>query len=93
MSSSRPFAVVGCSRCGLTAWPRPGMCRRCGSLAFDDVPAAEGILEEVTEAQPATLGTVRTSAGPMVVARVVDVGAGAPVALRVRDGALEARRP
>jgi hypothetical protein len=68
------------------------MCRQCGSLEFDEVRAAEGILEELTPAQPATLGTVRTSAGPMVVARVVGVRAGARVALRVREGALEARR-
>jgi uncharacterized OB-fold protein len=91
MSSSRPFVVVGCSRCGLTAWPRPAMCRRCGSLTFEDVPAGEGTLEEITEAQPATLGTVRTAAGPIVVARVICARAGARVTLRVRDGAVEAQ--
>jgi uncharacterized OB-fold protein len=93
MPASRPFAVVGCARCGLAAWPAPAICRRCGSLEFGEVPAPEGILEELAEAQPATLGTVRTAAGPVVVARVVGAKPGATVALRVRDGALEARKP
>jgi hypothetical protein len=87
----RPFSVAGCARCGLAAWPRPAMCRRCGSLTFDEVPATDGILEEATDAPHATLGTVRTSAGPVVVARILGVRAGDRVALRVRDGALEAR--
>jgi uncharacterized OB-fold protein len=90
-AASRPFAVVGCTRCGLGAWPPPAMCRRCGSLEFTDVPAPTGVLEEIADAQPATLGTVRTAAGPVVVARVVGARPGAEVALRVSDGALEAR--
>jgi len=39
---------------------------------------------------PVTLGTVRTDAGPMVVARVADARPGAAVTLRVVDGAVEA---
>ena len=37
------------------------------------------------------LGTVRTDAGPMVVARVEGASPGERVALRVDDGALTAR--
>ena len=93
MSGVRPFAVAGCTRCGLAAWPRPAMCRRCGSPAFRDVPAPDGVLEELAVAQPATLGTVRTAAGPVVVARVLGARPGERVRLQVRDGALEAAKP
>jgi hypothetical protein len=63
------------------------MCRRCGSLRFGEVAAAEGVLEEVAGG----LGTVRVAAGPMVVARVLDAEPGDAVMLEVRDGALTAR--
>ena len=86
MPSSRPFAVSRCVECGLSAWPPPAMCRRCGSLGFAPEPAPGGTLEEVT----GSLGTVRTDAGPMVVARVWGAQPGAAVTLRVVDGALEA---
>ena len=62
------------------------MCRRCGSLGFAPEPAPGGTLEEAT----GSLGTVRTDAGPMVVARVAGARPGAAVTLRVVDGALEA---
>ena len=87
-----PFAVVACARCGLAAWPRPAMCRRCGARDFAGVPAPYGVLEERADAQPAALGTVRTAPGPVVVARVASGEPGETVALTVRDGALEARR-
>jgi uncharacterized OB-fold protein len=94
MPSPRPFAVSRCAVCGLSAWPPPAMCRRCGSLEFAPEPAPGGTLEETTESAgpdgPVTLGTVRTGAGPMVVARVVGARPGAEVNLRVREGALEA---
>jgi hypothetical protein len=86
MPSSRPFAVSRCAECGLSAWPPPAMCRRCGSLGFAPEPAPGGTLEEAT----GSLGTVRTDAGPMVVARVAGAQPGAAVTLRVVDGALEA---
>ena len=92
MSGARPFAVAGCTRCGLAAWPRPAMCRRCGSLDFGDVPAPDGVLEEMAVAQPATLGTVRTAEGPAVVARVLGACPGERVRLHVSDGALEAAK-
>src|SRR3954468_3888580 len=98
MSRSTPFAVSRCLRCGRSAWPAPAMCARCGSLDFEAEPAAEGLLEEATTAagpdgEPVTLGTVRTAAGPVVIARVIGARPGGEVALRMREGALEARRP
>lgn len=94
MSSLRPFTVSRCARCGLSAWPPPAMCSRCGSLEFAPEPAPGGTLEDATESAgpdgPVTLGTVRTSAGPVVIARVVGARPGAEVTLRVRDGAVEA---
>ena len=47
--------------------------------------------KEMTAAGPIVLGTVRTDAGPMVVARVEGASPGERVALRVDDGALTAR--
>ena len=86
MPSSRPFAVSRCAECSLSAWPPPAMCRRCGSIEFAPEPAAGGTLEEAT----GSLGTVRTDAGPMVIARVAGARPGAAVTLRVVDGAVEA---
>ena len=50
------------------------------------------MLEETTAADTIVLGTVRTDAGPIVVARVEGASPGERVALRVDDGALTARR-
>ena len=86
MPSSRPFAVSRCAECGLSAWPPPAMCRRCGSLEFAPEPAPAGTLEQAT----GSLGTVRTDAGPMVVARVVGARPGRSRDVAGRDGALEA---
>jgi hypothetical protein len=86
VSDALPFAVAGCARCGLTAWPRPALCRRCGCADFGDVAAPGGVVEETA----AGLGTVRTDAGPVVVVRVSGVSPGDRVRLDVRDGALEA---
>ena len=85
------FAVAACAECGLKAWPRPAMCRRCGSLRFEEIPAPDGVLEEVAEAQAGIIGTVRTVAGPIVIARVDDAAVGAPVRLALQDGSLVAR--
>ena len=81
------FTVAVCSACGLAAWPRPAMCRRCGSLRFGAGAAPDGVLEEVAGG----LGTVRVAVGPMVVARVDGAAPGDAVALEVRGGALTAK--
>jgi uncharacterized OB-fold protein len=85
------FSVVRCARCGLAAWPAPALCRACGSSDLRAEQAATGLLEETTAADRIVLGTVRTDAGPMVVARVEDASAGERVALQLDDGALTAR--
>jgi hypothetical protein len=75
------------------------MCARCGGLVFEPAPAPTGTLEAATtaaagpEGAPVTLGTVRSDEGPVVIARVHGARPGDAVALRLRDGALEARRP
>jgi hypothetical protein len=69
--------VARCLVCGLAAWPRPAMCRRCGSLRFEDVLVEDGVLEEAA----AGWGTVRTSAGPVVVVRVDGAAPGDGVGL------------
>jgi len=85
------FSVVRCARCGLAAWPAPALCRACGSRELPAEQAGTGLLEETTAADPIVLGTVRTDAGPVVVARVEGASPGERVALRVDDGALTAR--
>jgi uncharacterized OB-fold protein len=86
------FSVVRCARCGLAAWPAPALCRGCGSRDLRAEQADMGVLEETTAADAVVLGTVRTDAGPTVVARVEGASRGARVALRVEDGALTAHR-
>jgi uncharacterized OB-fold protein len=86
------FSVGRCARCGLAAWPAPALCRGCGSRDLRAEQADTGVLEEATAAGAVVLGTVRTDAGPMVVARVDAASPGERVALRVDDGALTARR-
>jgi uncharacterized OB-fold protein len=86
------LSVVRCARCGLAAWPAPALCRGCGARELLAEQAGTGVLEETTAAETVVLGTVRTDAGPMVVARVDGASPGERVALQVDDGALTARR-
>jgi ribosomal protein L40E len=84
------FCVVRCARCGLAAWPAPALCRSCGSQDLRPEQAEGGVLEETAAAQPAVLGTVRSDAGPIVVARVERAVPGERVVLRVDAGAVTA---
>ena len=85
------FSVLRCTRCGLAAWPAPALCRACGCRELRSEQAGAGLVEETTAADPVVLGTVRTDAGPIVVARIEGALPGERVALQVEDGALTAR--
>jgi uncharacterized protein len=84
------FSIVRCARCGLAAWPAPALCRGCGSDDLRSEHAGAGVLEETTAVGAIVLGTVRTDAGPTVVARVEAASPCERVALRVDGGAVTA---
>jgi uncharacterized OB-fold protein len=99
MSAARltrnPLRVWRCDGCGEVRFPRPALCGRCGSRAFTAQEARDGVLEQATEQRgpdgaSLRLGTVRTDAGPVVIARLLGGEPGDAVRVRVRRGAIEA---
>jgi hypothetical protein len=68
------------------------LCRQCGSSELSFQEASGGVLEETSDSGGVTLGTVRTNAGPMAIARVVGARPGDELTLRVADRALVGRR-
>jgi uncharacterized OB-fold protein len=90
-----------CRTCGHAVFPPRLLCSQCGGADWRDAVAESGVVEEATEAVFRTSGerlahriaSVRTDAGPVVIARLVDgVEPGAAVSLDVSDGAVTARR-
>jgi uncharacterized OB-fold protein len=67
----RPLVVFRCASCRHAVFPRRLHCPRCGVAEFAEEETAHGTLEEVTAAD-VRVGSVRTAAGPLVVARVED---------------------
>jgi uncharacterized protein len=74
------FQVFACSACGHVDFPRRLLCPRCGTGMFRAVDASEGHVEETTvvrhragggeAGEGQRLATVRTTAGPRVIARL-----------------------
>ncbi|TAL55969.1 zinc ribbon domain-containing protein [Pandoraea sp.] len=71
--------VFRCRQCGTTLFPSRYLCPQCGADQWAEVPAGLGTIEQATVvrhrvgvpgAGDAHLASVRTSAGPMVVARL-----------------------
>ncbi len=89
--------IAVCEGCGTAAFPRPLLCRACGGAAFREEPSADGTVEEATRLHrspgrshepPVALGSVRTDAGPVVVARLAGgPEPGSRVRLELDDGA------
>lgn len=69
-------------------FPRRLLCPRCGGSVFEERAADEGVLEEATESRAgARIGSVRTDAGPIVLARLLEeLEPGARVRLVQQDG-------
>jgi uncharacterized OB-fold protein len=95
------FKVFACIECGAADFPRRLMCPRCGSAGTREVAAASGTVEETTVVRRrpgmpgeslVRLATVRTDAGPRVIARLdATMQAGVRVNLRHEaDGAITA---
>jgi uncharacterized OB-fold protein len=79
---SRSFSVPECTACGHAIWPPRPVCPRCGGTTFSDRDAGRGVIEETTRSEQTLLASVRTHAGPIVIARLVrDAPAGAGVEL------------
>ena len=52
-------------------WPPRPLCPRCSATAFHDRDAGRGVVEETTRSEETLLASVRTLAGPIVIARLV----------------------
>jgi uncharacterized protein len=88
----RPLVVFRCTSCSHAVFPQRLLCPRCGGAAFTDEEVERATLEEVTSAR-VRIGSVRTEAGPVVVARVEDdVEPGGVAVGRADDGAVVAYR-
>ena len=88
-----------CGSCGLAVYPERLLCSRCGNSTWERKTATRGVVEDATVVQRSIgasqptdvrLGTVRLSAGPLVIARLVgDAIPGRRVTMRLHSGALE----
>jgi uncharacterized OB-fold protein len=90
--SGEPFSVVACAACGHAMWPSRSVCPRCGGVAFEARAAGSGTVEETTRHGDTGLASVRSSAGPVVIARLArEAGTGTVVGLSW-DAAPDGRR-
>jgi uncharacterized OB-fold protein len=79
---SRPFCVPACVACGHAIWPPRPVCPGCGGRAFAARRADAGVVEETTRNEHTPLASVRSDAGPVVIARLErEVPSGARVEL------------
>jgi uncharacterized OB-fold protein len=79
---SSSFSVPQCRACAHAIWPPRPVCPRCGGTTFSQRDAGRGVIEETTRNGETLLASVRTHAGPIVIARLVgDGSAGADVDL------------
>jgi uncharacterized OB-fold protein len=80
--------VTVCTACGYCVFPRRLLCPQCGSGGFRAESARWGIVEEATTNRAGEpIGSVRTDAGPVVLARLGPlVTAGANVQLAYENG-------
>ena len=88
---THPLVIERCATCEQATYPRRLACPVCGASTWTSEVAEGGVVEQVTIVRKAStlIASVRTDAGPMLVARVtVDVQAGARVVLQHRGQAL-----
>jgi uncharacterized OB-fold protein len=87
------FAVLVCAN-GHAVYPPRLLCPVCASDDWHAVAAPAGTVEEVTEVAGTRIASVRSEAGPRVVARAEgELAPGDAVALRVEGGAVVALGP
>jgi uncharacterized OB-fold protein len=77
--TARALMVFACGVCGAVEFPRRLLCPQCGSVQQHEVAAGAGTVEETTVVRhragahgeaPVHLATIRTQAGPRVIARL-----------------------
>jgi uncharacterized protein len=74
--------VFACASCGRAVFPRRLLCPDCGGSEWRPEAVEGGVLESVADQGDVRLGAVRTSLGPLVIARVEsEQAAGAEVSL------------
>ena len=94
------FHVFSCAACGHAVYPARYLCPACHGAQWRETPAPQGIIEETTatrhkigadQQQVLHLATVRTSAGPAVIAKLDGPAQeGDTVELAMEQGALRA---
>ncbi|WP_031467816.1 zinc ribbon domain-containing protein [Sciscionella sediminilitoris] len=84
---SEGIPMRDCLRCHHVHFPPRPVCPRCHGTEFGTVHAVHGLVEELTEVREARIGSVRSEAGPLVVAALpADVEPGARVRLSTGPG-------
>ena len=92
------LSIWVCEACGHAVFPRLLLCPVCGADRWREQRADRGVLEQATLVHPSEergtrVGSVRTDAGPVVIARLVgDIEPGAVVTLWREAGVVAARR-
>lgn len=78
-----------CGRCQRVHFPRRPVCPSCHATEFSEVVAHSGVVEELTTTAEATIASVRTHLGPIVIAalRIPDGRPGIEVSLATEPGA------
>lgn len=81
-------AVYRCRACGHAVFPRLLLCGRCGGGDWAEEETGEGVLEEATAvtATKVRIGSVRSAAGPVLIARVEDEAEPSETVRLARDG-------
>ncbi len=77
-----PLRVPICAVCAHAIWPPRPLCPACGSMTFNESPVVAGSVEETTANVEHLIASVRSDAGPTIIARLQrSVPAGARVSL------------
>jgi uncharacterized protein len=89
------LSILRCNACGEALFPARYRCPHCGDATWTSEPAARGVVEESTVVRHRVgaqgsgdvhLASVRTQAGPVVIARsVAALRAGEAVSLAIDD--------
>jgi uncharacterized protein len=88
------FSVTVCTACGEAVFPPRALCPSCGGRDWSPVEAGEGTVEQTTERDGVPIASVRTDAGPIVIARAAaSCAAGDVVRLEADGGVPVVREP
>jgi uncharacterized protein len=81
------LTVTVCAACGEAVFPPRALCPSCGGRDWRWVEAGDGTVEQTTERDGVAIASVRTDAGPIVLARAsVSCATGNAVRLEADGG-------